>query len=225
MREFGSKHSFLIGYDFASDRPDERQSPYLCSEGWLRIHAGGVNVCELDRIPPPPWDRFGRTDLYDHLFPYADWLVRSAPDFLRDSPLPIEVHANSAAGWYDTVEHRLRNTVELEQAEFIHETLYDYFQQHCLAAGTDGGHPPPVFFRRTGERMELSWNSEGVTAFRGQCRYRNGTGRIDIPVLEFSETLRGFVSQFLMDLSSRCPDLREDSDVRKALADAQRIVA
>jgi len=225
LKTFGDATRFGLAYERGplAERGG-RTSPYLASEGLLQLWAGGINLCELDQDPPEPYSSDWRGALADHLFPYVEWLVGHFKAFFQEAPFPLPLHADSAADFYRKAFNHLQAAPDHE-AEEVSKILFDWFQTRCLAAGTDGGFPPEVFFRGLGSEIEISWESSKVRPYQGRCGYKNVRGRCVVSRTVFHPALYGFVRSFLQELEGRHPALRNDTGLLRTIGRADSIPA
>jgi len=223
MRSFGRPDQFALAYRFDPfSETEPSASAYLASEGRLQVWAGGLNLCRLDGDPPAKFASHGSQALYDHLFPYVEWLVFRFRDLFQDRSFPLPLEAASAAEFSSKCREHLREAPDSE-AEGIGEVLGDWFQTRCLAAGTDGGFPPEVFFRGLGSEIEISWDSYKVRPYQGHCGYKHLRGRFCVDKPSFHETLTTFIQAFLKELRGRHLALREDPMLLPAWERARRL--
>lgn len=185
-------------------------SPYLASDGWLRIAVSGKELCQTT----------GGLSVRDNLFPYAAWFADSLPALLGDDPFPLGVAARSGADFERLGAASLKRLRSLERLESASERFGDWVSRHALRAASDGGEPPNVFFRRSGDRIEVSWDNARLSGAAGFLR-RSGAARIGLR--SFADAVDGFVRSLLSDLRQRHPALREDPEILGVLSrlDAQ----
>jgi len=188
-------------------------SPYTCSEGRLQLRVGGKNLCELDRDPPRPLRRFGRSGLHDHLFPYLRWFAANMGAFFRQDPFPLPLAARTAADFEKAGLAAVRRLRSLQRIEKASQAYGEWIRRHGFAAASDGGDPPNVFFRRVPGGVEVSWDNSRVRAYRGACRYRHVRGSAVVPVPAFRRVVRGFVLDCAQALRNRHPALRNDPEI------------
>ncbi len=203
--QVGSTDKFAIEMSLVADPDDGQGAPADVSASWgeFKIFVEGKNLCEARDsggilLQGVQW----------YLFPVLGFFVRNWEPMLHRGRLPRPSRrGTSAAVQMAAIQFPPPSKPHGDDAPDWEEAWWEFFTEHCLASARDGGIFPNIWFRRSGNDIEISWDNESNPA-EVPLRFLERTGAALVGAGEFAEVVGGIVSAAVEQLVSRAPTPR-----------------
>jgi len=151
LQTYGSEHRFALSFSLTEDPDQDGEPAKRASWAKLRIWADGRNLTA-------GLSRTGAylTEAECPLLPIVEWLLGSWDYLLHEERFPYALPAASSAEWYLASLKELPSSDE--ELDALLEARRAWWGHHGLGAALPDYRIPDVHFRRSGERIEISWD-------------------------------------------------------------------
>ena len=173
MNVIGDKNLFAIGYEFFDDERVTELSLYIHGENILEFSSDG-------ELFTTKWD-------LDEL---ALWL-REFIENMEDDPYPVSCDGEFAA--MKDVEAREFDSDDDDEVDAYYSKLYEWDYRHRWHHASSGAVLADVYFQKSGDFVEISWNNEDADE-NVVFTYSLGGARIDLDM--FRSTVDGFLKAY-----------------------------
>ncbi|WP_059051194.1 hypothetical protein [Paenibacillus senegalimassiliensis] len=185
MREFGNSQVFSIKYEFTNNPYDEIG---IIGNSWgvFELWVNGKELC-----------RFLRNNQecnYEwNLIYLVDWISKNLNNILYDEEFPLPVNGKTTLELLiNSSEFNSDNDDEFDE---WFSAKQDWEFKHSWISSRGGSYLPGIYFRRSGEQIEISWDNEGI--YNDEVSFPYMTGVEYVPIEVFEAVVKEFIGDFL----------------------------
>lgn len=182
LQTYGSKPRFALSFTLAEDPDDKGEPAKQASWAELQIWAGGRNLT-AGLSPSGTY----LTEAACPLLPIVEWLIGSWDHLLHEERFPYALPAASSAEWYLASLKGLPSSEE--ELDALLEARRAWWMHHGLGAALPDYRIPDVHFRRSGEKIELSWDDREWRSVPSGISLVEPRGALFVPISEVVSVL------------------------------------
>lgn len=190
MRTFGDIYIFSLKYDFRKNPFNEKG---LIGETWggVEFWVKGKELCGFYK------DNLERSYEWNLIY-IVEWLAENLSVILVEEEFPLPVQGG-------TTLELLNNSLNFDSEdddEFDEwfSKKQDWEFKHSWFSSRGGAYLPDAFFRRIGDKMEISWNNDDLYE---DISFVHMRGVELIPICFFESVVKAFIHDFMKILRSK----------------------
>lgn len=195
----GSTDRFALEVSLADDPDEGRGAERSLAASWgeFTFYLDGRNLCEAKdptglTLPGVRW----------YLLPLISFFIRNWEPLIHQERLPRVPREGTSAAAHMASLGTPPATYDDRRTEEWNEDWWIFFTEHCLASAREGGIFPNIWFRRTGDDIEISWDNDSNPA-ETPLRFLERSGTATVPAEDFCPIVFKVLEATLAELLTR----------------------
>ena len=187
MKKTGEKSRIQLIYEF-------KENPFDNEIAWgsFQFYVNNKDICEIMRN--------GEKCKYEwNLIYLIEWLIDNIEYIIGHDPFPFpSIYSENLNDMLDLAQKKEFET-QLEDILW-YGALSDWIRRHSWVANDDGSCISEVYFYRSGDEIEISWNNENRKC--GKIQYSHLIGSEKFEIEYFKTLLFNFIKNIISDLKN-----------------------